>query len=103
MSRLIGHPFAPLGLLAGGEGFALAPNAGLFIVLALLELGEEPGFLALLLEALEGAFERFVGLDDDLGHTTPPQAVGSPDKQQLYTIRPTLGQSSAVLLDWGGF
>ena len=70
---LIGHPFAPLGLLAGREGFALATNAGLFIVLTLLELGEEAGLLALLLEALERAFEGFVGLDDDLGHTTPPQ------------------------------
>jgi hypothetical protein len=38
MSRLIGHPFAPLSLLAGGEGFALTPNAGLFIMLTLLEL-----------------------------------------------------------------
>src|SRR5882724_9715000 len=37
MLRLIGYPFAPLGLLAGGEGFALAPNAGLFVVLTLLE------------------------------------------------------------------
>src|SRR5207245_10899574 len=73
MSRLIGHPFAPLGLLAGGEGFALAPNAGLFVVLTLFEFGEEPGLFALLLEALEGAFERFVGLHDDLGHTAPPQ------------------------------
>src|SRR5205807_591588 len=44
---LIGHPFAPLGLLAGREGFALATNAGLFIVLTLLELGEEAGLLAL--------------------------------------------------------
>src|SRR5262249_20127364 len=73
MSRLIGHPFAPLGFLAGGEGFALAPNAGLFVVLTLLELREEAGFLALLLAALERALERFVGLDDDLGHTAPPQ------------------------------
>src|SRR5207245_9679246 len=42
-----------------------------FVVLALLELGEEPGLLALLLEALEGARDGLVGLDDDLGHADP--------------------------------
>ena len=68
MTRLIGHPFTPLGLLASGQGFALATNARLFVVLALLELREEPGLLALLLEALERVLEALVGLDDYLGH-----------------------------------
>src|SRR5882672_11029841 len=96
--RLIGHPFAPLGLLAGGEGFALPPNAGLLVVLTLFELRQEPGFLALLLEALEGALEGLVGLDDDLGHAAPPSERGHTlDKQQLYTTRPTLGQRTRRL------
>jgi len=72
LPRLIGHPLPPLRLLACGEGLALAPNAGLFVMLALFEFGEEPGLLALLLEALQRAFERFIGLDDYLGHSAPP-------------------------------
>ena len=34
--RLIGHPLAALGLLAGGEGLALAPNARLFVLTLLV-------------------------------------------------------------------
>src|SRR3989449_1161143 len=70
--RLIGHPFSTLGFLAGGEGLPLAPDAGLLVVLSLLELRQEPGLLALLLEPLERALEGLVGLYDDLGHSAPP-------------------------------
>src|SRR5438477_11290800 len=71
---LIGHPLPPLRLLARGEGLPLAPNAGLLVMLALLELRQEPGLLALFLEPLQRAFEGFIGLDDDLGHSAPPSA-----------------------------
>src|SRR5438876_8773282 len=54
---LIGHPLAPLRLLARCQRLPLPPHAGLLVMLALLELGQEPGLLALLLEALESAFE----------------------------------------------
>src|SRR5207302_1194853 len=76
---LIGHPLPPLGLLARGEGLPLAPNAGLLVMLALLELRQEPRLLALLLEALERAFEGLVGLNDDLGHW----AVPPPDSRAV--------------------
>src|SRR5215813_5790492 len=71
---LIGHPLPPLRFLTRGEGLPLAPNAGLLVVLSLLELGQEPGLLALLLEALQRAFEGLIGLNDDLGHSAPPSA-----------------------------
>src|SRR6185436_15087177 len=74
---------------------ALAANAGLLVVLALLELRQEPGLLTLLLEALERAFEGLVGLYDDLGHLLVPPPTPAPmDKRQLYITRPTLGQSA---------
>src|SRR5262245_39838577 len=86
---LIGEPLAPLGLLASGQRFALALHAGLLVVLTLLEFGQEPGLLTLLLEALERALEGLVGLDDDFGHSAPSlRDPGGPlDKRQLYTIR----------------
>jgi hypothetical protein len=59
--RLIGYPFAPLSLFAGGEGLSLPSNARLFVVLALFELGQEPSLLALFLEALERALKGLVG------------------------------------------
>src|SRR5438046_2786902 len=71
---LIGHPLPPLRLLARGESLPLAPNAGLLVMLALLELRQEPGLLALFLEPLQRAFKGFIGLDDDLGHSAPPSA-----------------------------
>src|SRR5215813_8774665 len=71
---LIGHPLPPLRFLARGEGLPLAPNAGLLVVLSLLELRQEPGLLALLLEALQCALEGLIGLDDHLGHSAPPSA-----------------------------
>src|SRR5207245_10873620 len=37
MSRLLRHPFAPLGRLAGGVAFALAPAPRLLLVLAVLD------------------------------------------------------------------
>src|SRR5262249_23952351 len=71
---LIGHPLPPLRFLACGEGLPLAPNAGLLVMLALLELRQEPGLLTLLFEALQRALEGLVGLNDDLGHSAPPSA-----------------------------
>src|SRR5438552_1122327 len=94
LPRLIGHPLAALGLLACRERLALAANAGLLVVLALFELRQQPGLLALLLEALECAFEGLVGLYDDLGHlVVPPPDLTPVDKRQLYTTCPTLQQS----------
>src|SRR5207237_631873 len=72
---LIREPLAPLGFLPRRQRLPLAPDARLFVVLALLELGEEPGLLALLLEALERHLEGLVGLDDDLRHAVPPPAA----------------------------
>src|ERR1700694_3932910 len=93
---LIGEPLAPLGLLASRQRFALALHAGLLVVLTLLEFGQEPGLLTLLLEALERALEGFVGLDDDFGHSAPSlRDPGGPlAKRQLYTTRqcPPLAQ-----------
>src|SRR5207247_10376383 len=83
---LIGHPLPPLGLLASGEGLPLAPNAGLFVVLALLELREEPGLLALLLEALQRAFEGLIGLDDHLGHSAPPSSASRTWRINVHYI-----------------
>ena len=37
-------------------------------MLALLDLGQDPRFFALLLEPLEGTFKRFVFLDSNSGH-----------------------------------
>src|SRR5262249_7521639 len=45
---LIGEPLAPLGLLASRQRLALPLDAGLLVVLTLLELGQEPGLLTLL-------------------------------------------------------
>jgi hypothetical protein len=47
-------------------------------VLTLLEFRQEPGLLTLLLEALERALERLVGLDNDFGHAAPPSAIHGP-------------------------
>src|SRR5687768_10066334 len=72
---LVLHAFAALRLFPRRQRLALASHARLLVVLTLLELGQEPGLLALFLEALEGALEGLVGLDDDLGHTLPPSGT----------------------------
>src|SRR5262245_9218633 len=46
--------------LACRESLALAPRARLLIVLALLQFGEDPGLLALPLEAPQGVLEGFI-------------------------------------------
>src|SRR5438445_3646819 len=76
---LIGRPLPALGLLASRQGLALAPHTGLLVVLPLLELGQEPRLLTLLLEALQYALEGLVGLDDDLDHALSPSAP-PPDR-----------------------
>src|SRR5262249_50497281 len=65
----------PLGLLASCQRLALPSNTRLLVVLALLQLGEEPRLLALLLEALERALEGLVGLHDDLRHVRVPPSI----------------------------
>ena len=47
-------------LLARGESFTFLANAGLLIVLTLLDLRENPRLLALTLETLQGVLEALV-------------------------------------------
>ncbi len=51
--------------LAGRQGLLLPPDAGLLVVLAAAQLVHQPRLLALLLEALQSAFEGLVFLDLD--------------------------------------
>src|SRR5512133_84608 len=60
------------GLLTGGEHLALALGAGLLVVLALLQLAENAGLLALPLEAAKGELESFVFFDLDQRHMDAP-------------------------------
>jgi hypothetical protein len=46
--------------LTGRNRFLLAPHAGLFEMLAFLDLGQDAGLLARFLEAAEGLLETFV-------------------------------------------
>src|SRR6266702_5268170 len=59
------------GALLGGEGLLLALDARLLVVLALADLREDAGLLALLLETLHGVLEGFAILDSHSGHSIP--------------------------------
>src|SRR5207253_8313540 len=72
---LIGHPLPPLRLLARGEGLPLAPNAGLLVMLALLDLRQAPGLLALSLQLIQPALQRFIGHAAEPGRVAPPLAA----------------------------
>jgi hypothetical protein len=50
----------------GGIHFPLPAFARLFVVAMLPEIRQDPGLLALLLEALERALEVLIVVDDDL-------------------------------------
>src|SRR5262245_5972781 len=54
--------------LAGGGGLLLPPHARLVVVLAALQLAQDPGLLALLLETLHRDLERLVVAELDHGH-----------------------------------
>src|SRR5581483_11472695 len=90
--RLVLVTLPSLRLLAGRQRLALPPDARLLVVLPLLQFGEEPRLLALLLEALEGALEGLVGLHDDLRHVRVPPSVESLGtrlgKRIAYTTGP---------------
>src|SRR5215472_3894226 len=60
-------PNAPV-LAARGVHLALLPLTGLLVVAVLAEIRENPGLLALFLEALERPFETLVIVDDDFRH-----------------------------------
>src|SRR2546425_13370401 len=51
---------------------ALAAFAGLLIVAMLPQVGQNPRFLALLLEAPQRPFETFVIVNDDFRHSASP-------------------------------
>ena len=59
-------------LLAGLNHLALSLGARLFVVLPLLQLGEDAGFFALSLETPHGVLERLVFLDMDQRHGHSP-------------------------------
>lgn len=63
-------------LLTGRDGLSLSLGAGLFVMLALLELGENPRFLAFALEAAQSIFKSLVFFDVNERHSriSPPSA-----------------------------
>src|SRR4029077_243695 len=66
-SSHLDRPNAPV-LAARGVHLALFPLTGLLVVAVLAEVRENPGLLALFLEALECPFETLVIVDDDFRH-----------------------------------
>src|SRR5262245_16952218 len=79
--------------LACGHGLFLFPHAGLLVVLALAQLGEDAGLLALLLEVPDGALDGLVLLDADPGHDSGsplPHSQGAqvvPGVPQTWEVR----------------
>src|SRR5690242_16431794 len=66
--------------LARGHGLLFPPHAGFLVVLALAQLGEDAGLLALLLEATDRALDGLVVLDPNPCHVVtspPPRASGT--------------------------
>jgi hypothetical protein len=59
----LGEPFEEL--LAGGQKFLFLFDGRFLVMLALFQLGHDPGPFALLLEALEGGFNRLAIVEDD--------------------------------------
>src|SRR6187397_2967455 len=84
---------APECALACGHCLFLFPHAGLLVVLALAQLGEDAGLLALLLEAPDGALDGLVLLDADPGHGSGsplPHSQGAqviPGVPQTWEVR----------------
>src|SRR5262249_52320888 len=73
----------------------LPPHAGLLVVLALAQLREDAGLLALLLEAADGALDGLVLLDPNPCHVVtspPPKASGTP----TITARPPRRQARTI-------
>src|SRR5262245_65304966 len=93
-SGLARHP--PLLLqraLAGGGGLLLPPHARLVVVLAELQLAQDPRLLALLLEALHGDLEGLVVAKLDHGHARG--GLLDAGTRRAYRVRCGSGGESA--------
>src|SRR5258706_7143190 len=72
-------PGAPQGSLLRRDGLLLALDAGLFVMLALTQLGQDAGLLAQLFKAPDGAFDGFVVSDSYSRHLVgSPPLTGNP-------------------------
>src|SRR5262245_19790894 len=67
------------GALACRDGLLLPPHARLIVVLPLAELVQDTSFLALLLEATDGAVERLVFLDANPCHAQYAPPLGGTE------------------------
>jgi len=74
------------GSLARCDGLLLSSHARLLVVLPLAQLFQETRFLALFLEATDGAVDRLVILDANPGHTQYSPALRDPERPTGGTL-----------------